>query len=275
MSIVTQIKNELNQLGIKPKKSMGQNFLINGGIYKKIIGALELKPGNVVIEIGPGLGTLTQYLLDTGAKVITIEKDRKLADYLKTKFINQKNVRIEEENILKYDISKLDFETSYKLIGNIPYYITSRLLRTIFENWPTPELIVLMLQKEVAQRITAKPPKMSLLAVSVQYYAEPKIISYVSRGSFYPAPKVDSALIRLQPNQTKRYPLNTKRFFDIVRAGFAGRRKQLGNNLTRELKLAKNIVEKKLKSIGIDPTRRAETLALKEWESIVTTFLPH
>lgn len=274
--LTQQIKKELIKLGIKPKKNMGQNFLINEGVYRKIIAAAEIREGDRVIEIGPGLGTLTKFLTDTGAKVIAIEKDRKLADYLKTKFINQKNVRIEEENILKYDVSKdvskFDFETSYKLIGNIPYYITSRLLRTVFENWPTPELIVLMIQKEVAQRITAKPPKMSLLAVSVQYYAEPKIISYVSRGSFYPAPKVDSALIRLQPNQTKRYPLNTKHFFDIVRAGFAGKRKQLGNNLTRELKLAKNIVEKKLKSIGIDPTRRAETLTINEWQKITNIF---
>lgn len=337
MSLVQKIKNELDQLGIKPKKSLGQNFLINEGVYRKIIAAAEIQRGDKVIEVGPGLGTLTQFLADAGAKVIAVEKDHHLADYLKTKFANQKNaqpfdearknidlkepaplqqkaesrtenlkrlhslskfsgarVTILEEDILKFNPANYKppaspagrQTTPYKLVGNIPYYLTSHLLRAILESWPVPRMIVLMLQKEVAQRITAKPPHMSMLAVSVQYYARPKIISYVSHGNFYPPPDVDSAIIRLAPRvqglgssekesekfRTEPYTLNPKPFFRVVRAGFAGKRKQLGNTLAGGLKLAKNIVEEKLKAVDIDPKRRAETLTLDEWQKITNTF---
>lgn len=273
MSIVIQIKKELNQLGIKPKKSLGQNFLINEGVYKKIVTALELKPGETVVEVGPGLGTLTKFLLDAGARVIAIEKDRHLAEYLKTKFANTKNVKIVEGDILKFFPSDYSLPTTrYKLVGNIPYYLTSRLLRTVFEKWPQPELIVLMLQKEVAKRIKAKPPKMSVLAVSVQYYAKPEIVSYVSSGSFYPPPDIDSAIIKLTPRSVADSPAFQKRFFEIVKMSFAGKRKQLINNLSRGIKLAKEKVQQKLASIGIDSRRRAETLSIEEWEKITNIF---
>lgn len=283
MSILTEIKTELNQLGVKPKKSLGQNFLINEGVYLKIIAGTEIQKGDRVVEVGPGLGTLTQYLADAGAEVIAVEKDCLLVAHLQTKFANQKNVRIIEEDILKFNPNDYGLGVeSYKLVGNIPYYLTSHLLRTVFEKWftlsevegPSPTLIVLMLQKEVAQRICAKPPKMSLLSVSVQYYAKPKVVSYVSKNSFWPAPKVDSAIIKFEP-KASTYHREPSAFFRIVRAGFAGKRKQLINNLARELKLTKDIVEEKLKLVNIDPKRRAETLVLDEWESIVTTLLPH
>jgi 16S rRNA (adenine1518-N6/adenine1519-N6)-dimethyltransferase len=275
MAIINQIKNELNQLGIKPKKSLGQNFLINESVYAKIVAALDIKPGGKILEVGPGLGTLTQYLAGVGAEVIAVEKDHMLTEYLKIKFANEKRVKIIEDDILKFNPADYSLQTThYKLVGNIPYYLTSHLLRTVFENWPMPESVVLMLQKEVAQRICAKPPNMSLLAVSVQYYARPKIISYVSKNSFWPSPEVDSAVIKFEPKAIA-YHLAPSTFFRIVRAGFAGKRKQLGNNLARELKLTKNFVEEKLKSIGVDPIRRAETLTLEEWGTIANTFLPH
>ena len=276
VSLTTQIKNELNQLGIKPKKSLGQNFLINEGVYHKIVATLELGPNDTVVEVWPGLGTLTQYLATSGAKIIAVEKDHQLVEHLKTKFANEKRVKIIEEDILKFNPANYQLQTThYKLVGNIPYYLTSHLLRTVFEKWPQPELIVLMLQKEVAQRICAKPPEMSLLAVSIQYYAQPKIISYVSHGSFYPPPEVDSAIIKLDPKYKILNTKNDQEFFKIVKAGFAGKRKQLGNNLSRGLNLEKNLVEEKLKLIGIDPKRRAETLTLLEWQNIATTLLPH
>lgn len=277
MPLTTQIKNELNQLGIKPKKSLGQNFLINEGSYSKIVSTLELRPGDTVIEVGPGLGMLTQFLAETGADVTAIEKDHRLMEFLKQKFKNQKNVTIVEDDILEFNPSNhLPQTTNYKLVGNIPYYLTSYLLRTIFEKWPPPKIIVLMLQKEVAQRVCAKPPKMNLLAVSVQYYAQPKIQSYVSSGSFYPPPEVDSAIIKLETRdqKTKNTPDNTK-FFRIVKSGFAKKRKQLSNNLSGELKLEKRLVEEKLNSIGIDPKRRAETLTIEEWQNITTILLPY
>ena len=274
--IVTQIKNELSRLGIKPKKSLGQNFLINEGIYKKIIAAANIKTGDTVIEIGPGLGTLTQFILDTGADVLAVEKDYTLADYLKTKFRNNNRVTIIEGDILKFQIPDSRFQIQkYKLVGNIPYYLTSHLLRILFENWPQPELIILMIQKEVAQRIVAKPPHMSLLAVLVQYYSTPKIMSYVSRNSFWPAPEVDSAIIKLESRiQNLESRMDTKNFFKVAGAGFAKKRKQLANNLAVGLKIPKEKIEQQLSKIGMDTKRRAETLTIEEWQSITNTLLP-
>lgn len=203
-----------------------------------------------------------------------LKKNRFLTEHLKNKFADSKNVTIIEGDVLKFSHAEYGIEDMrYKIVGNIPYYITSYLLRTIFEKWPAPELIVLMVQKEVAQRITAEPPHMSLLAISVQYYSEPKIVSYVSRGSFHPMPKVDSAItkleIRKQKIEDRKYDDD---FFRIVRAGFAGKRKQLVNNLVAHLKLPKREIESRLLSADIDPKRRAETLTIKEWQKIANIF---
>jgi len=275
MNLLNIIKKELNALDIKPKKSLGQNFLINEGIYKKIVAALEIKGDDTIIEVGPGLGTLTEYLAESGAKIIAVEKDRKFAAYLKNKFPDRKNVRIIEGDILKFNPAYYQLQTiNYKVVGNIPYYLTSHLLRIVLEKWPRPRLVVLMLQKEVAQRIIAKPPDMSLLAVSVQYYAKPEITNYVSAGSFYPPPKVDSAIIKLEiRNQKIENRKNDKEFFRVVRAGFSGKRKQLANNLSAGLKLSKKEIELKLLAVDVDPRRRAETLTVEEWQKI-TDILP-
>jgi 16S rRNA (adenine1518-N6/adenine1519-N6)-dimethyltransferase len=261
-----KIKEDLRALGIEPRKSLGQNFLINKGIYNKIVEALELVPGDTVIEIGPGLGTLTEFLCAPGVKVISIEKDRNLISFLKNKFQGNNNIEIIESDILETDLPELK-EGRYKIVGNIPYYITSHLFRIIFERWKRPALMVFMVQKEVAQRVAAKPPDMSLLGVSVQYYSEPKIVSYVSKGSFYPAPKVDSGIIKLKPI-TRSAGINEKEFFTVAKAGFAGKRKQLANNLSSNLKIPKHEIEEKLNSAGIDPRRRAETLTVDEWQNI-------
>ena len=171
-----------------PKKSLGQNWLINPRILDEIISAAELNSNDIVVEIGPGTGNLTIKLVQKAGTVIGIEKDRRLIDYLNEKFKNQANVKIIEADILEFDPCRLSLVAGrYKVIGNIPYYITSNLLRTIFESasWrmAQPQLIVLTIQKEVAQRIMAKPPHTNLLALSVQYYTEPEIISYVSNNA--------------------------------------------------------------------------------------------
>jgi len=270
MNLLSIIKKELNILGIKPKKSLGQNFLVNKNVYQKIITALEIKKGDKIIEIGPGLGALTAFLAKSEAEIIAIEKDRRLINFLKNKFVNQKNVTIIEDDVLKFNPKSYKLKAkSYKLVGNIPYYLTSHLLRLILEEWPYPKIVVLTLQKEVAQRIVAKPPNMSLLAVSVQYYSRPEIIDYIPRRSFYPTPDVDSAIIKLVPReQFATYQENTKNFFRIVRAGFSGKRKQLINSLARGLKIKKDTLESKLKTASVDPHRRAETLTLEEWQKI-------
>ncbi|OGN14040.1 MAG: ribosomal RNA small subunit methyltransferase A [Candidatus Yanofskybacteria bacterium RIFCSPHIGHO2_02_FULL_43_22] len=250
----------------RAKKSLGQNFLINPGVLDKIVKAAELDKDDTVIEIGPGTGVLTEKLVEkvrsTGSgqagRVIAIEKDARLIAQLKEKFKNT-NVDIVEGDILKIDPTPLlrYCATGYKLIGNIPYYITSHLLKTVFEKWPAPKLIVLMVQKEVAQRIMAKPPHMNLLALSVQFFAKPKIISYVSRGSFRPTPKVNSAIIKLTPIRSDLELAD--RFFKLIKTAFAGKRKQLKNTVGKEI----------LENTGIRPELRPEELSLEDWLRIV------
>ena len=268
-SLITgEILRRLEACGITAKKKLGQNFLVNEGVYRKITAALGIRPSDTIVEIGPGLGTLTDYL--TAAKrVIAIEKDSRLADYLKSRYHDNPNVQIVEGDILKFAPRAYSLKLkAYNLVGNIPYYLTSHLLKTVFDNWPLPKLVVLTLQKEVAQRITAKPPKMNLLAVSVQYHAIAEIVAYISRGSFYPTPKVDSAIVRIRPYQRKRPTKFDSFLFKAVKAGFGNKRKQLLNNLSIGLKMPKEKLITKLRSIGITPSRRAETLTLEEWQKI-------
>lgn len=242
------------------KKSLGQNFLINQGVLEKIVAAAELTSDDVVLEIGPGTGNLTKLLSEKADRVIAIEKDNRLIDDLAQKF-KTTNVEIVEADVLKLLRSDLDRllqgPTLYKIVGNIPYYITSHLLKIIFEEWPRPELIVLTVQKEVAQRIVAKPPNMNLLALSVQLYAEPKIISYVSKGSFRPMPKVDSAIIKLIPKKDTHHP-KIESALKLARKAFAGKRKQLQNTLS----------EINFESLRIDPRSRPEELGVSDWLKI-------
>lgn len=268
------------------KKSLGQNWLINPVILDKIIFAGEINKSDVVLEIGPGTGNLTEKLAEHADKIIAIEKDRRLIEYLERMFetpgpdstapLNKVGVEIVEGDILKLNIkkllknSKLKIEDAhYKIVGNIPYYITSRLLRKIFEEWPWPELIVLTIQKEVAQRIMAKPPRMNLLALSVQYYSEPKIISYVSKNNFRPVPKVDSAIIKLSSRGKQAAKEETEKLFRFMKAGFAGKRKQLAGNLERGLELEREKILEAFEKAGIIQTARAENLSLDKWQELL------
>ncbi len=251
---------------IKAKKSLGQNFLSNPRILDKIISAAEISKDDIILEIGPGTGNLTEKLSGKAGRVMAVEKDYRIIDGLRDKF-KDTNVEIIEGDILKFRIENLKFrENSYKIIGNIPYYITSNLLRTIFEKWPRPKLIVLMVQKEVAQRIVARPPDMNLLALSVQVYSDPKIISYVSKGNFRPIPKVDSAIIRLNPKE-KTMSANDM-FFKAIKAGFQGKRKQLANNLSKNLGLSKEQVIEILIKTELDAKVRAENLSTEQWKKL-------
>ncbi len=256
-----------------PKKSLGQNFLINQGILDKIVQAVEVGPEDIIIEVGPGTGNLTEKLAKGAGQVIAIEKDSRLIELLKEKFKGS-NVEIIEGDALKVDIGNLlptsiskayGSRVNYKVVGNIPYYITSSLLRTIFEKWPKPRLIVLTVQKEVAKRIVAKPPEMNLLALSVQFYSEPKIIGYISRGSFRPMPKVDSAIIRLTTNDRQPATEESQRFFKVAKAGFSGKRKQLVNNLSKNFGIIREDLLKIFEKSGLKHNVRAENLSLNQW----------
>ncbi len=252
-----------------PKKSLGQNFLINPRILDKIISAAEISKNDLILEVGPGTGNLTEKLAEKAGRVIAIEKDRRLIELLREKFKNT-NVEIVESDVLKLGIEtlignlKLGFENShYKVVGNIPYYITSHFLRKIFTEWPKPNLIVLTIQKEVAQRILAKPPKMNLLAISTQFFAKPEIISYVSKKNFRPVPKVDSAIIKLTPRE-KLQTDDVEKFFKIAKAGFAQKRKFLISNLSKIIKDKAKLLEA-FETLKINPKTRAENLSLEDW----------
>ena len=237
---------------------LGQNFLINKGIVSKIINSEKID-NETIIEIGPGKGSLTEELIKKAKKVIAIEKDPALCLFLKEKFKDKNNLEIIEGDILKTEIK----EKEYKIIANIPYYITSFFLRKTLESKNPPKAMVLMIQKEVAKKICSEPPKMNLLSVSVKFYSEPKILFYVSKGSFSPRPKVDSAVIRIYPFPKRN--IDSSIFFKIVKAGFKHPRKYLANNLKKELELREEKIETAFLKLGINKKERAEKLKVEDW----------
>lgn len=248
---------------------MGQNFLRNILTLWKIADAAEIKAGETILEVGPGEGNLTKELLSRGARVIAVEKDSRLIPFLQQKFsseISSGQLRPIHSDILEF--SPPDFKltaSSYKLVANIPYYITGEILRKALSEWPQPSRIVLLVQKEVAERIVARDGKESLLSISVKIYGEPKIVGIVKAGSFSPAPKVDSAILVIGDISKNRLArIDEKRFFEIVRAGFAHKRKKLASNL-KPLFVPPQRDEKRLASCGIPQNTRAENLTLENW----------
>ena len=249
---------------IKPSKRLGQNFLINENVLGKIIESAELSKNDTILEIGPGLGILTIELAKKVKRVTAIEKDKRFCDILKENLKDYKNVEIINADILntRYKIQN----TKYKIVANIPYYLTSPLIRKFLEAENKPSLMILMVQKEVAQRICAKPPKMSLLSVAVQFYAEPEIITYVSKKSFYPQPKVDSAILRIEPLMSTNLNANERKyFFELVKAGFSSKRKYLINNLSREFKIQNSKFKILFEQVGLAQKCRAENLSINDW----------
>jgi 16S rRNA (adenine1518-N6/adenine1519-N6)-dimethyltransferase len=267
------IKEILAKYGAKPSKGLGQNFLIDKRVLEKIINSAEIKPSDFVLEVGPGLGTLTKELASRAEKVVAIEKDQTMINILEETLKDFKKVEIIQGDFLKIFDSQF---SSYKVVANIPYYITAPIIRALLENKNQPETIILLLQKEVAQRICAKKGDMSLLAVSVQFYATAKIISNVSKNCFWPSPKVDSAIIKIIPHKSPA-SVNPELFFEIVKAGFIQPRKQLVNNLTtlkslNGVKLDKYKVTEWLLKNNIGEKQRAETLSVEDWVKLCQNF---
>ena len=260
------IKDLLKKHQLKPLRRFGQNFLIKKRTLKKIVATADLKPKDLVLEIGPGIGTLTQELAEKADKVIAVEKDRNMVDVLEETLKGFQNVEIVQGDILKYRIQ----DTRYKVVGNLPFYLTAPAIRKFLESDCPPEEMTLMIQKEVGQRICAKPPRMNLLAASVQFYATPEIISYISKKSFWPQPKVDAAIVKIIPKPSLIG--DNDPFFKIVKAGFSQPRKQLINNLSKDLKIDKKKVKAWLLKSGIQPTQRAETLRIEDWLKLTKTF---
>lgn len=270
LTSLNTIKNLLAKYDTRPSKGLGQNFLIDKNVLQKIITCADIKPTDIVLEVGPGIGTLTQELAKKAKKVIAVEKDDTMIEVLKETLKNLTNVEVENCDILEFiENWKLKIK-NYKVIANIPYYLTSPLIRKLLEAENKPDFMVLMVQKEVAQRICAKIGDMNLLAVSVQFYATPKIISFVKKGCFYPSPKIDSAIIKITP--TKKPAINPEEFFKVVKAGFSHPRKQLLNNFSTTLDIEKEKITKWLLKNNIKPTQRAETLSIQNWESLTKTL---
>lgn len=242
----------------RAKKSLGQNFLTDPKILKKIVDAAEVNSTDTLIEVGPGTGNMTEILAARCGRVIAVEKDRRLIESLRLNF-NGVNVEVIEDDVLNFNPRSV-LRGGYKIVANIPYYITSHFLRVVLEQWPRPEIMVLVVQKEVAQRIMAKPPHMNLLALSVQYYSKPKIIDTIKRGSFRPIPKVDSSILRLDIIQ-KRPEID----FNLVRLGFRGKRKKLLSVLSKEMGIEKDILIKIFEKAVIDINARAENLSIQDW----------
>lgn len=260
------LNNLLNKYGIKPVKHLGQNFLLDEAVLEKIIAAADLSQNDIVLEIGPGLGILTFALAKKAKQVVAVEKDKKFARILNNelKIRNIKNVKIISADILKIRDFLFPIHDTYKIVANLPYYITSPAIRMFLETKKKPELLVFMIQKEVGQRICAKPPRMSLLSIMVQFYAEPEIVDYVGKKSFYPEPKVDSTIIKIIPK--KNLPeINAEKFFQLVRAGFSAKRKFLINNLSKKLKTPNSKLKTIFEQIGIGQKLRAENLSVKNW----------
>ena len=271
-----QIKKILKEKDIKTLKSLGQNFLIDEKVLAKIVQTAELDKNNLVIEIGPGLGVLTKELSEKCGQVIAIEKDKKLAELLRTVPLPDKGglggVEIINGDILKINleelIKKYSSDKKYKLVSNIPYYITSPVIKLFLENEIQPEIIVLLVQKEVAERICADAGKLSILALSVQIYGKPEIIEYVDKSSFYPQPKVNSAILKISGIK-KEFPNNYyQEIFRIIKIGFSSKRKKLVNNLSAGLQIGKSEAEKILRQAKINSNARAQELELEDWKRL-------
>jgi len=259
-------KAVFKKYALSPSKKLGQHFLVDEKIIKKIIKKIQIKKTDAVVEIGPGLGALTKELAKKAEKVIAIEKDPKMVELLKESLKDQKRVELIKGDALKL-LKKISLPRQYKVVANIPFYLTAPLIREMLENLsPLPKEIFLVVQKELAQRITAKPPKMNLLALSVQFYAMPEIIFYIKKKHFWPEPKIDSGLIKISPLPLKKIPLSLKNnFFKLIKAGFSQPRKKLVNTLSKVLKLKKERIEKELLKNNISPGKRPENLSLKDW----------
>lgn len=276
----------LRRYGLAPRKSLGQNFLVVPSVLAHIAAQADLGPQDTVLEVGAGLGTLTAELAQRAGRVIAVETDSNLIPILHRELAPFENITTVHGDILKLDPAHLlDVEAdpvlpqwgerlpNYHVVANLPYYITAAVMRHLLEADVRPASLVVTVQREVAVRMAAKPDEMSLLAVSVQFYGQLRICMRLKRGVFFPAPDVESAVVRIDTHADPPVPVtDVAGFFRVVRAGFAQRRKQLRNTLSTTLKIPAAGVETALNAVHVDPKRRAETLSLEEWGRIANSL---
>jgi len=301
MDLLKTTKQLCRLYDIKPARSRGQNFLIKEEAYEKIIKAADLKKDDIVLEVGPGLGFLTTRLAKIVKKVVAVELDDKLAEVLRTGLMAQgiypvksgdagilpsaklfdrvKNVEVVNSDILKIPPLNLPLVKGespqgrgFKIVANLPYNITSIFLRKFLSAENKPAMMVLMLQKEVAERIIARPPKMSLLAVSVQFYSRSEIVDIVPANCFWPKPEVDSAIVKLKV-KSEKLKVSDKEFFKLVKIGFSAKRKMLKNNLAAGFHISPEEAEERVKKAGFNPKIRAQELSVEDWAKLFGEFI--
>ncbi len=271
------VRASLRGAGLAARHGLSQNFLVDADVLDAILVLADPAPGRRILEIGPGLGVLTGALLDGGAEVTSIEIDRGLVDVLAERFadsIADGRLRLVEGNALDLDLVR-SVESPYDVVANLPYHVTSPILHRLLEAPPRPERLVLMLQREVAERITAPPGGLSYLAVFVQYHAAARLAVRVPARAFEPAPKVDSAVVVLEPHPPGHWampPASEDDLWRLVQAAFRERRKMLHNVLTRQLHLPPDVVLASLAEAGIAPERRPQTVAVEEWLTLLETL---
>ncbi len=259
----------LREHGLRPDKKLGQNFLQDSAALEEIARTAQIQPDDAVLEIGPGLGSLTRYLAASAKTVTAIELDPALIPVLRSVLAPHPNVRVIEGDILRFPPSQLMDQNDYLVVANVPYYITSAIFRHLLEKAPRPRRIVLTIQQEVAERICAKPGNMSMLALSVQVYGLPVIAANIPASAFTPIPNVDSAVIRVDMYPEPVIPTQAlDRFFRLAKAGFSQKRKTLRNSISAGLAISTSDAGQMLEQAGVDPQRRAETLSLQEWSRL-------
>jgi len=277
-SLLIRTRQLLQQYELRARKSLGQHFLVNAGILTKITAAAALTSSDIVIEIGPGPGVLTAELVKQAGYVIAIELDTAMVELLKETFSSAANLSLITGDILEIDPLALIQQESrrfppglktlsrYKLVANLPYYITQPIIRHFCEASVKPQSLVIMVQKEVAKNIVAQPGDLSILAISVQFYGKPRIVDYVPAANFFPAPKVDSAILKIDMYDKPLVEVTSvDNFFKTVKAGFCAARKQVANSLSQGLDIPKSEVISLMQAAGVNPQQRAETLTLPEW----------
>jgi 16S rRNA (adenine1518-N6/adenine1519-N6)-dimethyltransferase len=266
---IRKIKQILEMYGARPNADLGQNFLIDSKYLDAAIEAAAPLEGKTVLEIGPGMGVLTRKLSKVADEVIAVEVDGRMISILKTMCLKCTNLTVREMDIRKFDPTDIG---DYKIVANLPYYLTTHVIRKFLEEKNKPEQMVVMVQKEVAERICARPNKMNMLGISVQFYGEPTLITVVPREAFYPTPQVNSAIVRINLYGSPLFTdVDPDRFFRLIKAGFGEKRKQLINSLSVLGKDREELV-RLLKLSEIDPQRRPETLSLSEWHIFYKNF---
>jgi 16S rRNA (adenine1518-N6/adenine1519-N6)-dimethyltransferase len=263
----------IKEYGLKPDKGLGQNFLIDPHYLSSVADAGEISDQDTVLEIGAGIGNLTRFLVSRAQRVVAVEIDADLIPVLIEVTRKYSNIEIIQGDILGFEIEELIASPTFLVIANIPYYITSKIIRHLMTSKMKPQRVILTIQKEVADRICTPDGKSSLLSLSVRVFGDPSIVTKIPAGAFYPAPKVDSAIVRIDMLSSPMIPArHLKTFFYLAKAGFSQKRKNLRNSLSAGIGLDKKSTEELLRSVDIDHHRRAETLSLKEWKSVTREY---